>query len=355
MRLGSVWMAGAAAVLVAGAIPAGAGTLGLSPLTAGGLPLSSLANPEGKVNVSGIAPVELAGRRFLAVVVDEGTELCLVEFQGGKPGKAHVFDVVEMLNEGADLGKTDEVDLEGVAFQDGVLYAMGSCTLKRSKPKGKTREENLARLAEVIPVSGGKPGKWDEHSNFLIAMDASLQGGKPVLAARQAWSMRKRLGKDPLLARSLNLPSKEGGLDVEGYAVKGTRHWIGLRGPVLRGHAVVVRFEQAGRDLDGRHLSFLALEGMGIRDMAWMDHPRWGEGLFLLTGLTGEGSAPFGLWKWDGESDAFMDPGPGLEKIGEIVAPEGKAEAIFPCGEDLCVGFDGPDGGAPHRIRSGSR
>ncbi|WP_457090403.1 DUF3616 domain-containing protein [Microvirga sp. P5_D2] len=38
----------------------------------------------------------------------------------------------------------------------------------------------------------------------------------------------------------LSIPSKENGFDVEGLAVREGRISPGLRGPVLRGHAVVL-------------------------------------------------------------------------------------------------------------------
>jgi hypothetical protein len=48
------------------------------------------------------------------------------------------------------------------------------------------------------------------------------------------------LRKDPHLAPFLKVPTKENGLDVEGIAVRGERVWLGLRGPVLDGQAVVL-------------------------------------------------------------------------------------------------------------------
>ena len=44
-----------------------------------------------------------------------------------------------------------------------------------------------------------------------------------------------------------------------------------------------------------------------------------------------EGTAPFRLYKWDGESDAFMEAGEGLELIGSFMAPDPgwKAEGLF--------------------------
>ncbi|MDX1606049.1 MAG: DUF3616 domain-containing protein, partial [Candidatus Competibacterales bacterium] len=80
-------------------------------------------------------------------------------------------------------------------------------------------------------------------------------------------------------------------LDIEGLAVLDGRVWLGLRGPVLRGHAVVLELQpEAGEDgelhlrpLDGKPFRkhFLQLEGLGIRDMC-----RDGDDLLLLAGPT---------------------------------------------------------------------
>jgi len=48
---------------------------------------------------------------------------------------------------------------------------------------------------------------------------------------------------DEHLGRFCKIPSKENGLDMEGLAVSGNRIFAGLRGPVLRGWAVVLEFE----------------------------------------------------------------------------------------------------------------
>ena len=41
----------------------------------------------------------------------------------------------------------------------------------------------------------------------------------------------------------MRLPSKDNGLDIEGLAVLGNRVYLGLRGPVLRGRAIILELE----------------------------------------------------------------------------------------------------------------
>lgn len=336
-----------------------AGDLKLTPWKLPGgqatLPLGgeTLENPAARFNVSGVTHLEAEGRGYLGVAVDEGTQFVLVPLEGEGAGRVpEVVDLVDLLRESGDdaLGKADEIDLEGASFEGDRLYLAGSATVKRKKPDKGDREANLKRLQTVIPVSGGKPPRWKTHSNFVYEIRVKQAGGRPALRVEARHDIRERLARDALLRRSLAIPSKENGLDLEGYCHHEGRHYLALRGPVLRGHAVVAVLDE---DFHSMELRFLALGGLGIRSLEYLEHPTWGAGFFLVAGLTMEGTAPFALYRWDGRSDSFMEPGPGLELLGGLVPPDPgwKAEALFACGDDLCVAFDGPEGGAPHRVR----
>ncbi len=102
------------------------------------------------------------------------------------------------------------------------------------------------------------------------------------------------LRKDPHLGSFLKVPAKENGLDIEGIAARGERVWLGLRGPVLDGHAVVLdlalkepkrgrlkpqRIEAATGRRYRKHL--LDTGGLGVRDLR-LD----GDDLLLLVGPT---------------------------------------------------------------------
>jgi hypothetical protein len=102
-------------------------------------------------------------------------------------------------------------------------------------------------------------------------------------------------------------------------AVRGERVWLGLRGPVLRGHAVVLDLELRqrspnrlkGRRIDGerryrKHL--LDTRGLGIRDMRFQ-----GDDLLLLVGPTMSLEGPAFVLRW---RDAAHDDGSG------VIAPE---------------------------------
>ena len=65
---------------------------------------------------------------------------------------------------------------------------------------------------------------------------ADLRDNLSGLAGRDSWLW---LAGEPLLRPFLPIPSKDNGLDIEGITARGDRVLLGLRGPVLRGIALV--------------------------------------------------------------------------------------------------------------------
>lgn len=201
-----------------------------------------------------------------------------------------------------------EIDVEGLAVEDGWLWVVGSQALKRPHPC-----ETLGP-AEALDAFGALD--FDPNRQLLgrLPLVETPDGLLPVKAdgARRAGclkltrrgKLRKWLRHDPLIGPALALPGKENGFDVEGIAVKGRRVWLGLRGPVLRGHAVVLELELAetrpgrltARRIDGDRryrLHLLATRGEGIRDLA-----RDGDDLLLLVGTTMAGDGPSAILRW---------------------------------------------------------
>lgn len=162
------------------------------------------------------------------------------------------------------------------------------------------------------------------------------------------------------------MPSKENGLDVEGIAVRGDRAWLGLRGPVLRGHAVVLGLDlkepKKGRlkacRVDGsrRYRKFLIdTRGLGIRDMR-LD----GDDLLLLVGPTMSLDGAAFVLRWrdavHDDSAGVVDPSSvevvtELPYSREVDHPEGLE--LWPEGGSgaLLVIYDAP---APDRVDPGN-
>ncbi len=122
------------------------------------------------------------------------------------------------------------------------------------------------------------------------------------------------LEHDPHLAPFLRVPGKDNGFDIEGIAVIGERVFVGLRGPVLRGWAVILeihpepdphddtrlRFAPVG---DARYRThFIDLEGLGIRDLCPV-----GEEILILAGPTMTHDGPVKIVRWT-PGHGFSDP-----------------------------------------------
>jgi Protein of unknown function (DUF3616) len=113
-------------------------------------------------------------------------------------------------------------------------------------------EPAVRRLLAHVPVVEVRDGAGPVAS-------APLVGGKTVHAASLTESaLHVALHDEALQGRRhirsfLSLPGKDNGLDIEGIAAVGTRLLLGLRGPVLRGWAVVIEIElRESADQPGR-------------------------------------------------------------------------------------------------------
>ncbi|GAA3226337.1 DUF3616 domain-containing protein [Nonomuraea helvata] len=187
-------------------------------------------------------------------------------------------------------GPEDEADIEGLARADGHLWLVGSHSLKRRKVKSKDPEKAADRLATVVR----------EENRFILArlpLHGETPGPGTILSGKEA--LTAHLRDDRHLAPFLELPGKDNGLDIEGIAVVSDRVYIGLRGPVLRGWAVVLelRLEDAGkgrmrlREPYRKH--FLDLGGLGVRDLC----PD-GDSLLVLAGPTMVLDGPVRVVRW---------------------------------------------------------
>jgi Protein of unknown function (DUF3616) len=222
----------------------------------------------------------------------------------------HLADLVELPGEAGD-----EADIEGLARSGPFLWAVGSHSLKRKKIKGKHDDAKaFQRLASVsgepnrqvlvrLPVEDdgdGWPAPVPRTGKDAELLTAAVLGGPGEE------SLRDLLADDPHLGPFVSIPSKDNGLDIEGIAVAGERVYLGMRGPVLRGWAVLLELwpyvdpDQPGRlrlreGADGlpyaKHL--LDLDGLGVRDLC----PH-GDDLLVLAGPTMDLDGPVRVYRW---------------------------------------------------------
>jgi len=259
----------------------------------------------------------------LWVASDETVRLTRLARQAEDAYASHaVFDLADFV--GLPGKKDAEADLEGLDYADGYLWMTGSHSLKRGKPDpDKKEQENREALARVTTDS----------NRFLLArIPVVTEDGVPTLAAEAKGAGERRrtaarlrgdhkgndltaaLTKDEHLAWSLTVPSKDNGLDIEGLAVSGGRVFLGLRGPVLRGWAVVLEIETRESDKGEICLKkigprkrkyrkhFLDLRGLGIREMC-LD----GDDLLLLAGPTMGLDGPAAVYRWQGGANPLGD------------------------------------------------
>jgi hypothetical protein len=206
-------------------------------------------------------------------------------------------------------GPEGEMDIEGLCQEGGYLWIVGSHSRKRCKPKRDDAPGALERMETVEREPnryflGRIPLLEEERGVFAPTCSNGERRAGWVKFGRRRSKLINWLAADPHLGPFLEIPSKENGFDVEGIAVRGERVWLGLRGPVLRGHAVVLDLEVvekgAGRLATRRNNGkrryrkhLLDTRGLGIRDMRLN-----GDDLLLLVGPTMSLEGPAFVLRW---------------------------------------------------------
>ena len=276
-------------------------------------------------------------------------------------------DYIELFN------TEDEIDIEGMDFADGYLWLTGSHSMKRKKPKKDDLEINLERLSTIstdlnrfilarIPVIEGELIKsyTPQADNVLTAACLQTTAERNVLFETLAEDRHLQ----PFI--QMGIPSKDNGLDIEGLAVKNGRLYLGLRGPVLRGWAVilelqltesesgVLNLQEIGDDGAKYRKYFLNLNGLGVRELCWHD-----DDLLILAGPTMSLEGEMQVFCWRNavnvtqttiikqEEDILF---PLFDLPLTIGSDHAEGLALYSCWgkEELMVFYDSP---SPHRLR----
>jgi hypothetical protein len=184
----------------------------------------------------------------------------------------------------------DEADVESISIHKNWLWLVTSHA--RTRPK---LEDGVEKFAKV----------QDHPRRYVLGRIPLVDGaGEPPTPVRrdsnrEAWcvpvsgrgsALIDAIAEDPHLKQSLKIPAKENGLDIEGLAVGNGRLVLGLRGPVLRGQAVLLSLnwpedERRTPSKDGAGVKyrkiFVDLHGLGVRDLC-----RRNQDLVILAGPT---------------------------------------------------------------------
>jgi hypothetical protein len=263
----------------------------------------------------------------------------------------------------------DEMDIEGLEIDGGYLWVLGSHSLTRDKPKAGSQDhaDALRRLTEVEHHPSrhflGRVPLVARDGTFTLEPGLAVDDGHLRAACLDTRPKRGKLGEllkaDEHVSRFIKVPAKENGLDLEGIAVRGSRVFVGLRGPVLRGWAMILELDlkerrpgglmprRIGPDGERYRKHFLDLEGLGIRDLCF-DQDR----LLILAGPTMDLDGPVRVIGWPGclaAGEQMIVAGDELEPLLDVPFQHGAdhAEGMAVLGRanghaELLVVYDSP-------------
>ncbi|HEX5870146.1 MAG TPA: DUF3616 domain-containing protein [Longimicrobium sp.] len=316
------------------------------------------APPEGDVEARDI-------RESLSAVVQTGPHLWLgcdetatlervTRLEDGGYGDHRTYRIEDVL----DLpgGGEGEVDVEGLAWAPPYLWIVGSHGRKRGKADpDEGVEKAFAELADVDQddnryLLARIPLEEDPRGGGLVPRRSCPDPRDPsatLTAARlkgkgQQNALMRAIREDEHLRRYLKVPGKDNGFDVEGLAAADGRLFLGLRGPVVRGWAVVLevqpvegnrperlKLKRIGPDGRRYRKHFLDLDGLGVREIT-----AEGDDLLVLAGPTMAVRAPATLFRWKGAQKVETDS----------ITGRGQLEHLLDLPHDVDGGEDHPEG-----------
>lgn len=340
--------------------------------------------PEARDIRESISAVMQVGRHLWLGCDETATLERLTDLGDGRWGRHRSFRLADFL----DLpgGEDAEVDVEGLAWDPPYLWIAGSHSRKRRAPDSDDEWDDFADALADVDVAENRyllariPLERDPASGELVPRRDCPDPRDPsqtLTAARLKGKGRdnalmRALRRDPHLRKFIRLPGKDNGFDVEGLSAAGGRLFLGLRGPVLRGWAVVLEVRPVETDRPGRlklarigpgrrryRKHFLDLDGLGVREITHL-----GDELLVLAGPTMDVHAPAAVFHWRGAVAAEGDSvasGARLRRLLELPHdpdgrgdhPEGmcrfRGERLR--GDGLLVVYDSP---ARHRQQGGA-
>jgi hypothetical protein len=253
---------------------------------------------------------------------DEGTSIDRMTRDESGNFASHVrFDLKNHLTLPAP--SKEEIDIEGLDVDGGYLWLIGSHSAKRKKADpDKSASDNVKRLGTVeidgnrftlarVPLNGNAEPVGNHASLTAARLEGDANGNlltTALIADRHVGRIVPRRSSGDSVDGN---PSKDNGLDVEGLAVSGNRVFLGLRGPVLRGWAMVIelRIAEAGNGvlaLDAigpagefyvKH--FLQIDGLGVRELSIHDND-----LLVLAGPSMDLDGPVFIYRWKNALEA---------------------------------------------------
>lgn len=278
---------------------------------------------------------------------DEASTIERLSFVDDKNfGQHKQFRVAEFFD--LPASEEEEIDIEGLAYSDYYLWLIGSHSYKRKKPKpDKSDEENIKRLTKVKSEANRYIiGRIPLVNAELIAECPHPENPKLKLSAgklqvtNQGNLLMEALANDSHLGFFVKaeIPGKDNGFDIEGIEICQNRIFLGLRGPVLRGWAIILEIQlqesNLPRLLDLKYLGksgekykkhFIYLNGLGIRDLCWDN-----QDLLILAGPTMDLDGPVTVYR--------LKDGANLDQ-NRLNYPEAILDVPYGIGKDRAEGI----------------
>lgn len=239
-----------------------------------------------------------------------------------------------------DPADLEEVDIEGLDYGGGYLWLVGSHSLKRVNPTLEDGHKQAKKQLAKISTDGNRYllariPLVEVDGSYTLMKESNKLGEKRTAAqlygTAQGNDLTEALKGDKHLEPFLAIPGKDNGFDIEGLAVVGKRILLGLRGPVLRGWAVILevelyedvkkpstlRLKPIGSKQRLYRKHFLQLGGLGIRDLCVQ-----GSDILILAGPTMDIDGPVTIFRWIGGAAAPKEecvvPADELEHVVDV-------------------------------------
>lgn len=226
--------------------------------------------------------------------------------------------------------KIKEADTEGISFGDGIFYLVGSHGRNKEGKK-----EDSRYFVYRIPAKALKGGDLGSEDDISDAVDVSSR-------------LEEILKQKKALKDANKLAPEEGGTNIEGIVVLGDKLFVGFRGPLLGGEAVIGEasvneiFDGAPGDFE-LHPVDLG-EGQAVRDLA-----AYKNDLLILSGPQDREGGTAAVYKWSTGGDAVK-----LAELDPAGSPDRQPETlmVLETSEDAirCLVFDDGDKSANPRI-----
>ncbi len=298
-------------------------------------------------DVSGIACETKPDYPRLCLIVDDETQGVQIIIL--KKDKLVAGDFIRLTQDSFE-GKPLDFDGEGVAYDKGAFYVMGSHGQPRHPGDSDAETAAKADASRRVFRIHFAPGGVDMRTG-TFAKSATV-----TPSARFSDIIRMQQDVAPWADK----PLAENGVSIEGIAVRDGQLYAGMRGPVIEGKGAVILSAPLSAVFENRPgqagVQFLDLgtdtggKARGVRDML-----AFGTGLLIVAGPVND--PPKGQPIKDGDYAIFSSAGPSLQKLMDLKAygVKDKPEALLPLETHdgvlrALLFFDGPTEGDPTPI-----